>query len=235
MNREKELDFIKNLDIPQDSTFIDVGANLGIYVNEVILYHKRINIIAFEPNAHVYKRLLRLFKYEVNVKCEGQALGNSIGNTKFMVPFLNGKSMGSRGAITLTARKDILVNGAKKFNEFNVKVNKLDDYLKQNDILKNKVSLIKIDVEGHEFNVLKGAKETLSLSDIILIIEIESKFTVYKTDELYMFLSELGFKCYVFHNEILHLLKFDEFMHVSQSGLYKKSFNNNFIFKKSIR
>ena len=57
-----------------------------------------------------------------------------------------------------------------KFDKFNVKTNKLDNFK-----FSNKISFIKIDVEGHELKVIDGAKETLKKHKPNLLIEIEEK------------------------------------------------------------
>jgi len=59
----------------------------------------------------------------------------------------------------------------KKYVEVNA--NTLDNLLQQNRIEQGQVNWIKIDVEGAEFEVLKGAHNVLSKSkDIVLIVEI---------------------------------------------------------------
>jgi FkbM family methyltransferase len=56
-----------------------------------------------------------------------------------------------------------------------VKANKLDYLLQSNGIKQEDVNWIKIDVEGAEYEVLKGAKDILFKSrDISLLIEIHN-------------------------------------------------------------
>ena len=53
--------------------------------------------------------------------------------------------------------------------------------------LKNKISLIKIDAEGHESSVLKGMRDLLSRDKPILIVETSSR-------EIQDMLAKLGYK-----------------------------------------
>ena len=63
-------------------------------------------------------------------------------------------------------------------NFVEVKANTLDYLLQSNGIKHEQVNWIKIDVEGAEFDVLKGAKDILSKSkDISLLIEIHNLST----------------------------------------------------------
>jgi FkbM family methyltransferase len=64
-------------------------------------------------------------------------------------------------------------HGEEKFVE--VKANTLDYLLHSNMIKQEEVNWIKIDVEGAEYEVLKGAKDILpKCSDITLLIEIHN-------------------------------------------------------------
>jgi hypothetical protein len=67
----------------------------------------------------------------------------------------------------------------EKFVE--VDANTLDSLLQQNGIRQEEVNWIKIDVEGAEFEVLKGAHSILSESkDIALLIEVHDDPRVYR-------------------------------------------------------
>ena len=79
-----------------------------------------------------------------------------------------------------------------KFEE--IKAKKLDDILD----IKNKNLLIKIDVERHEINVLKGASEKiLKNNNVIMQIEIQKNLK----NEVFSFLEKNNFK---FINSISH-------------------------------
>ena len=64
------------------------------------------------------------------------------------------------------------LNEVKNFKSFNVETKKLDDF----NFL-NKISFIKIDVEGHETEVIKGSLNIINKHKPILLVEIEEKHT----------------------------------------------------------
>ena len=66
----------------------------------------------------------------------------------------------------------MLARAAESRNYVEVNADTLDNILKQNEV--NQVNWIKIDVEGAEFEVLKGSTETLSGENVFLFVEIHN-------------------------------------------------------------
>src|SRR5262249_40578675 len=113
-----------------------------------------------------------------------------------------------------------------------IEVKRLDDF----NFLD--VGAIKIDVEGHEFEVLSGSEETIKKSRPVLIVEIEERHHPGRSSEIIRYVEEMGYVG-LFLNQSGHLVsvqKFDFDRYQSKSnlpdpirgggGLYL----NNFIF-----
>ena len=92
--------------------------------------------------------------------------------------------------------KRIAVPGATTSSDYSeVEVNTLDNFLNDKVSL-SKVDLIKIDVEGFEFNVLRGAMNTIRKYSPVLYIELDDnnlKQQSSSAKELIHFLAEAGF------------------------------------------
>ena len=67
----------------------------------------------------------------------------------------------------------------------------MDDILANNNI-----GFIKIDVEGHEENVLNGAIEIIKRNKPVLLVEIEEKHSKKNVQESLNFINSLGYKSY---------------------------------------
>lgn len=93
-----------------------------------------------------------------------------------------------------------LNDGGNSLNEFEYddlnieKVNcvTIDDYMMKNKI--EKINLIKIDVEGHQLNVMKGAKKMLCTFKPKIIVEVNTEI---ERQEIIDFSKEIGYKNFI--------------------------------------
>ena len=122
-------------------TFLDIGAHVGTWSASLADNFER--IIAFEPQLDVYNCLcgnIALNALSSKTTCHNVALSDSYGERALKYTIA-----GEGGA-------SLVVNGNETER---VQIQRLDSYKIKN------VSLIKIDVEGAELDVLRGAVQTL--------------------------------------------------------------------------
>jgi len=139
-------------------TVVDVGVNKG----QSIIFFKKLNksvkIIGFEPNKKLYENLKKR-KYQ---KCDLYNLGCSSqnDNLQFYENILNESSTFEKvnsSSQWLKKKEKVLGVSLKNMivDTYEIPVIRLADFLNSN--YKNlKIDLIKIDVEGHEYDVLQG-------------------------------------------------------------------------------
>jgi len=124
----------------------------------------------------------------LNVEHEQVAVADYNGMTKL---FLSNEAAGGHSILPLKT-----LSGGTIL----VKVIKLDDYFKESDLF-NKISFVKIDVEGSEFGVLKGMKKLLEENKKFNIVFEFNPQLIRKEGkeplELLEFLESLGFEFYV--------------------------------------
>jgi FkbM family methyltransferase len=155
---------------------VDVGAHIGTYT---IIASKRVGpngkIVSIEAdpgNFDVLNRNIQLNKLS-NVIALNYAVYSKEKMIKLYLPGRGGAQESSYYTKYNTIMSDRAAQGDEKFVE--VKANTLDYLLLSNKIRQEGVNWIKIDVEGAEYEVLKGAKGILSkCTDITLLIEVHN-------------------------------------------------------------
>ncbi|MDD2983471.1 MAG: FkbM family methyltransferase [Crocinitomicaceae bacterium] len=169
--------------IQKDSNCIDIGCHKGEMLQSIIKLAHEGKHFAFEPIPYLYEQL--------KVKFEGQAtvfpyaLSDKNGQTTFNLvknaPAYSG----------INKRKYAVEN--PEIEEIQVELKQLDEVIPA----ETKIDFIKIDVEGGEFDVLKGAKNLLNTHHPILVFECgigASEFYGTKPSEIFQFLADLNYK-----------------------------------------
>ena len=135
---------------------IDVGAYIGDY-SKYILEHSNSKVYAFEPIIKSFKKLKKNEKnYPNNFFVFNMAISNKIGIRKI---YLDKKNL-HWSSLDKEVKPIKYLKGVKNFQL--CKVNTLDNFFKQKkNFFKKKITLIKIDTEGHEEEVLLGAKNLI--------------------------------------------------------------------------
>jgi FkbM family methyltransferase len=138
---------------------IDVGANKGLYSEELFKRYPQANFYLFEPSLSNTEVLRKKFGANNNFKIFQTAVSIATGQAK-----LFSDEEGS-GLASLTKRN--LKHFSKEMNiERYVDTIRLDEFL-LNNLPGQTIDYIKIDVEGHELDCLIGAGESISAVKII--------------------------------------------------------------------
>lgn len=143
----------------EDDTFFDIGANMGMYTLLAASKIKSKTIYSFEPTSRVLNQLrmnLKLNNLLGQVKVIEKVVSDKNGYEKFLV-----QDISEYSHITYhKSRKGIIIPSIT-----------LDSFCKKGDV-KN-IDLIKIDVEGAEYKVLKGMNQILKNHRVSkLIVEL---------------------------------------------------------------
>jgi FkbM family methyltransferase len=150
------IDFIRTL-AGRGRTFVDVGSHIGFYTMGLAPGFDR--VIAFEPSRFQYTWLTRnraLNDY-AHVSCEHVALGETPGEATLNVLSYEG---GLNSLLPEVAAAHHVID------TYTVPVERLDDRHLSD------VDLLKIDVEGFEIPVLRGARDTIAASRPVILIEV---------------------------------------------------------------
>lgn len=222
-----EINYIRR-NLNKGDIAIDIGSHKGGYlywlISKVGIKGK---VFAFEPQVQLYNYLQgisRRFGYK-NVILENKGLSSKEGSVTFFIP--KTKKGNSPGA-----RIDYLDDGTQ-YNEAEIEITTLDKYFFESKIFPK---LIKIDVEGHEKQVLLGGMNLLKSCMPKLLIECENRhlkdeniFDVFKV------LLDIGYQGYFFKNRTLTSISefnIDTNQKVGEGRFWEaKGYINNFIFE----
>jgi FkbM family methyltransferase len=140
----------------KDSICIDVGANNGKIVQLFIKHCPCATHFAFEPIPALYYLLKR--KFDSACRVYNIALSNYTGTSSFNYVTSDPAYSGLKKRPYNKPQKDCLID---------VKVDCLDNIIP----ISTNVTLIKIDVEGAEYNVIEGAIKTIERCRPVILFE----------------------------------------------------------------
>ena len=173
--------------------FLDIGANMGFYSVGAALIRRSLKVLAFEPNPSIRESLkqnIELNHVENNIEISEFALSDFIGDATLSVPAFTGSGGGSLKNLHPEEGSPL---------EFSVKVEKLDN-------LRNQTigaDLFKIDVEGAEFQLIKGGIETIRENRPTIVVELLRKWMKpFETtpQDVLDFLTDFDYICFAVGN-----------------------------------
>jgi FkbM family methyltransferase len=161
--------------------FLDVGANYGTH--SVLFLSAGIPTIAFEPNPRCHEAFDSMCALNgLSGQWEPVAVGAAEGEVELTYP----ETDTWLGSVSATVSRDLKANGTVISQQ--VKMKTLDGYLDQIPV--GKTVLIKIDVEGFECEVIKGATNVLRAFRPTILFESNDTGS---RDELYSLLDLRGY------------------------------------------
>lgn len=163
--------------IQPDQVIIEVGANAGYLT---VPLARKARVVAIEPQKNIFRLLVSnvyLNALEERVSCFNVACGSSEGVV--YMPNIGYEQETSHGAFEVRPEKGGIYSVPTPLSTVD-KINKTIP------------SMIKIDVEGYELEVLKGAADTIREFRPALYVENDRKE---KSEELISYLWDIGYDC----------------------------------------
>jgi FkbM family methyltransferase len=173
--------------IQKDSNCIDVGCHKGEILNDFIHLAPKGEHFAFEPIPYLFENLKS--KFNNKAQLFSFALSNEKGESAFQIV---------KNAPAYSGLKNRRYSDIKnpEIEQIKVELNKLDDIISE----EIKIDLIKIDVEGGEFDVVRGGIELIKRDKPTIIFECgvgSSDFYGVSAKDFYELITkEIGLKIY---------------------------------------
>jgi FkbM family methyltransferase len=222
-----ELAFHHRLNRP--GTIIEIGANKGEMTLHFSVWENN-KVVALEPVPHIFqtlkKRLEEGFRGALpeRVTLLQAAAGERISEASIRVPKIDSVEIDEWASLA----KSFKNMPGVEFDEFKVNVVSIDS-LGVYD-----VSNIKIDAEGFEGPVLRGARETIKRCRPVLSVECEERHAEGTTSYVPGFMKALGYNCFWFDAKETRFRTIDEFdrhvMQVAGSSPVDRSYSDPYIF-----
>jgi len=147
-------------------TLLDCGSNDGTSIEMILQYFPNSQIIAFDP-------IIKIPITRSNVIFHNIALGSKQGNIIIYTPVISGKKLSqfsstSKSQIRINLQNHLNISKRKLvFSQNLVKMSTIDSF-------EYDPFFIKVDVEGFELDVLRGANNTIKKFEPLVLVEINS-------------------------------------------------------------
>jgi len=153
--------------IPRDAVIFDIGANIG---SMCLSFAKRAPtgiVYAFEPTAYAYTKLLRNLSLNPDIAARIHAIHAYVSNRSAEGLPITAYSSWKVDALAVDVHP---VHGGLSRPAEVAPVVTIDEFCQDNAI--ERVDLIKTDTDGHELDVLQGARETLRDRRPVVVFEL---------------------------------------------------------------
>lgn len=177
-------------------TFVDVGANMGLYS---LFAARRVGsqgcVLAFEPSGREYAMAkANIERNQLSqVKLMRMALSDETGNVELLVAPMRHSGHNTLGAFAYNTPIE---------RRETVPAERLDDVLLR--MAPHRVDVIKMDVEGAELRVLRGAAQTLARFRPVLLVEVSERSLQHQGSsgaELLQLFAQQGYDHYRFDKQ----------------------------------
>lgn len=194
-----EANFLRT-QLPEKPVILDVGANRGEWTRIALQFHPDASIHSFEPIPSLYKQLTQL-GFPSNVRLNQIALSSETT---------------TRQINTRTASFERGESGDAEV----VTVETLDRYCEKAGV--SQIDFLKMDVEGHELAILKGARKMLDAEKIMRIQFEYSRCNIDARILLKDFFDLFAGRNYSFYKILPHgVLLIPEYQHRLENFKYK--------------
>ena len=177
-HQKKIIKFLSKNDLTKIDILFDVGAHKGESINLFLSNMSVRKIISFEPSPINFLQLKNIREHYLKKFNKTEILIENIGLGSENKE-INFKQFEESSSSTMKEINEESSYFKKKFNLLNfftkekkiyknlkVKIKTLEDYMNLNNI--DKISFLKIDTEGYEYEILKGLKKKIKLVNMIM-------------------------------------------------------------------
>ncbi|WP_017292540.1 FkbM family methyltransferase [Geminocystis herdmanii] len=176
--------------IDSNSFYFDIGTNIGLMSIPILSEHSSCQVVSFEPSPNALpflERTIKESKYKERWHLVDKATSNIVGNSDF---YIAKPSFGALDSFSDTKRTDFI-------DKVSIPTTTIDTVWE--NLGCPKVSLIKIDVEGGEYQTIQGGLRCIAQENPYFLIEW-NKFNIkpygYSFDALIDLANQIGYSIF---------------------------------------
>jgi FkbM family methyltransferase len=185
---------IRLFPIDEDALFLDVGANRGQSTDAILMLTKSNRILLFEPNPLLCERLHRQFEGDKRVVVNEFGLGNRTSEQPLHIPFYKRWMFDGLASFDREKAGTWLEGRILFFKEKHLSLQEVMCKIRRLDDLNLAPFLVKLDVQGYEFEVIQGGEQTIRTHEPVLLIESPPDYNIIS------FLDKIGYAFYTFRD-----------------------------------
>jgi FkbM family methyltransferase len=193
---EYDFNLLRHFPDKEQMQFVDIGTNRGEAIQSMLTLKRNASVVGFEPNPIVFANTASIYKRAKQVKLHNCGLGRDNGAFTLYLPFFRNFMFDGLASFNRTEASDWLKGRIFGYRSDLLHIKEINCELKRLDDFNLSPYFIKIDVQGFEYEVLEGGRETLKKHMPILLIETPS-------EQVTSLLQGLGYKPYYYHKNKL--------------------------------
>jgi FkbM family methyltransferase len=176
-------------------TYVDIGGNQGQSIESIRLIVPDAKIVSFEPNPALNRRLAQRYKGDPRIKIRPVGLADRDATLTLHVPSYRGFVYDGLASLNHeAARSWINANTVYFFQPDSLKIETFDCAIETLDAQALDPVFIKIDVQGTEYDVVRGGLDTIRRYQPVLLVE-----DYHADPRLVGLMNELGYEDYAFN------------------------------------
>jgi FkbM family methyltransferase len=199
LRRPHEADF-RALSLLPDGCYIDIGANNGQSIESILLFRPNAQVVAFEPNPRLAAKLNQRYRGRDSIQINNVGLSDINGNFRLYIPSYNNFEYDALASMDEAhAASWIGAESVYWFRPSRLRVDEVECRTTTLDSLNLEPVFVKVDVEGLEYEVLEGARQTLTRHHPVLLLEYSES-----DDRPKQLLQSLGYTEYAYDESSFH-------------------------------
>lgn len=191
---DRDFDAIRLLPDREGALFLDVGGNRGQSTDAFLMLTRNSRVQLFEPNPLLCGKLRRQFSGNERVAINAFGLGSTSSEQPLYVPFYRKWMFDGLASFDAARAGDWLEGRILFYRRELVSLREIACVIRRLDDLNLAPFFIKLDVQGYEYEVIRGGAATIESHEPVLLIESPPE------PEISTYLKRLGYDFYTFSN-----------------------------------